>query len=125
MVGVGVGRFRHLCYSPCWCCDRCSSRGRWLLSLSQALSLTTTVSGMQNFHVPNPVVVLTLVLVPEHADLRLIPTDARGGGIPPGGRACGIRRTRCARTCGEVRRSRGARASGLHASGQHACAILI
>src|SRR5215211_7336920 len=64
MVGVGVGRFRHLCYSPCWCCDRCSSRGRWLLSLSQALSLTTTVSGMQNFHVPNPVVVLTPVVVP-------------------------------------------------------------
>ena len=53
------------------------------------------VSEMQIFHVQNPVVVLTLVLVPEHADLRLIPTVARGGGIPPGGRACGIRRTRC------------------------------
>jgi hypothetical protein len=41
------------------------------------------VSEMQNFHVPNPVVVLTIVLVPEHADLRLIPTVARRGGIPP------------------------------------------
>src|SRR5215213_6240632 len=56
------------------------------------------VSEMQSFHVPNPVVVLTLVLVPEHADLRLIPTDDRGGGIPHGGRACCIRSTRCART---------------------------
>ena len=59
------------------------SRGRRLLSFVAELVFDYLVSEMQSFHVPNPVVVLTLVLVPEHADLRLIPTDARGGGIPP------------------------------------------
>ena len=74
------------------------SRGRRLLSFVAELVFDYLVSEMQSFHVPNPVVVLTLVLVPEHADLLLIPTDDRGGGIPHGGRACCIRSTRCART---------------------------
>jgi hypothetical protein len=85
------------------------------------------VADMQNFHVPDPVVVLTIVLVPEHADLLLIPTVARRGGIARGGRACGIcsdhgagagstRRTRCARTCRGARRSWGARAGGTRSA---------
>ena len=77
---------------------------------------------MQNFHVPDPVVVLTIVLVPEHADLLLISTVARRGGIARSGHAYGIcrdhgagagstRRIRC-RTCSGARRSGGARAGG-------------
>ena len=85
------------------------------------------VADMQNFHVPDPVVVLTIVLVSEHADLLLIPTVARRGGIARGGRACGIcsdhragagstRRTRCARTCRGAHRSWGARAGGTRSA---------
>ena len=92
------------------------------------------VSEMQNFHVPDSEVALAIVLVPEHADLRLIPTIARRGGITCGIRsghgagACSTRRTRGARgtcrgarricrsrsrTCSGVRRSRGARGAGI------------
>ena len=74
------------------------SRGRRLLSFVAELVFDYLVSEMQISHVQNPVVVLTIVLVSAHADLRLILTDARRGGIRPGGRAYGIRRTRCART---------------------------
>jgi hypothetical protein len=68
------------------------------------------VSEMQNFHVPDSVVALAIVLVPEHADLRLIPTIARRGGITCGIRsghgagACSTRRIRGARTCRGARR---------------------
>ena len=71
------------------------SRGRRLLSFVAELVFDYLVSEMQISHVQNPVVVLTIVLVSAHADLRLIPTVARRGGIRPEGRACGIRRTRC------------------------------
>jgi hypothetical protein len=71
------------------------SRGRRLLSFIAELVFDYLVSEMQIFHIQNPVVVLTIVLVSAHADLRLIPTDVRRGGIRPEGRACGIRRTRC------------------------------
>jgi hypothetical protein len=69
-----------------------------LLPLVAELVLDYLVTYMQNVHVADPTVFLIIVLVPEHADLRLIPTDVRRGGIRPEGRACGIRRTRCART---------------------------
>jgi hypothetical protein len=74
------------------------SRGRRLLSFVAELVFDYLVSELQIFHVQNPVVVLTIVFVSAHADLRLIPTVARGGGIRPEGRACGIRRTRCGHT---------------------------
>ena len=64
---------------------------------------------MQIFHVPDPVVVLIIVLVPEHADLLLMPTVARRGGGIARGRAYGIR-SAC-----------GARASGTRAGGLLAC----
>ena len=54
------------------------SRGRRLLSFVAELVFDYLVSEMQISHVQNPLVVLTIVLVSAHADLRLIPTVSRG-----------------------------------------------
>ena len=89
-----------------------------VVNLVAELVFDYLVSDMQNFHVQDPVVVLTIVLVPEHADLLLIPTVARRGGIALSGHAYGIcsdhgagagstRRSACCRTCGGTRRIRG------------------
>jgi hypothetical protein len=67
------------------------------------LVLDYLVTDMQNVHVPDPVVFLIIVLVPEHADLRLILTIART--------YRGARRIN--RLCGGARRTRGACAGGL------------
>jgi hypothetical protein len=66
------------------------------------------VSEMQIFHVPYPVVVLAIVLVPEHADLLLIPTVAHRDGIARGG-GC------------DIRSARGASARGTRVGGLLAC----
>ena len=105
-----------------------------VVNLVAELVFDYLVSDMQNFHVQDPVVVLTIVLVPEHADLLLIPTVARRGGIALSGHAYGIcsdhgagagstRRSACCRTCGGTRRirggicrTRGARAYGVRRS---------
>lgn len=67
------------------------------------LVLDYLVTDMQNVHVPDPVVFLIIVLVPDHADLRLIPTIARTYRD-----ARRINRFR-----GGARRTRGACAGGL------------
>ena len=48
-----------------------------MLPLVAELVLDYLVTDMQNVYVPDPVVFLIIVLVPEHADLRLIPAIAR------------------------------------------------
>jgi hypothetical protein len=59
------------------------------------LVLDYLVTHMQNVHVPDTVVFLIIVLVPDHADLRLIPTIARTyGGARRINRVRGARRTR-------------------------------
>ena len=68
------------------------------------LVLDYLVTDMQSVHVPDPVVFLIIVLVPDHADLRLIPAIARTDR--------GARRINRLRG-GGARRTRGACAGGL------------
>jgi hypothetical protein len=52
------------------------------------------------FVLGDPLVALIAIVLAKDADLIFIPTAARGGGIPPGGRACGASSscgTRCTR----------------------------
>ena len=57
-----------------------------------------------------PVFLVVVIFLETNADLLSIPTVARRGGLPPGGRACGAGSPRG--SC-SIRRSRGARACGL------------
>jgi hypothetical protein len=84
-----------------------------LLPLVAELALDYLVTDMQNVHVPDPVVFLIIVLVPEHADLRLIPTIARTyRGARRINRLRGGAR-RINRLRGGARRTRGACGGGL------------
>jgi hypothetical protein len=58
----------------------------------------------------DPPVFLIVIILETNADLLSIPTIARRGGLPPGGRACGAGSP--GGSCG-IRRSRGAGACGL------------
>jgi hypothetical protein len=57
-----------------------------------------------------PVFLVVVIILESNADLLSIPTIARRGGLPPGGRACGAGSP--GGSCG-IRRSRGVGACGL------------